>query len=44
MNVIPFQFDVSSVRVVTGDDGDVWFVAKDIALDNRAFSPLLRRT
>lgn len=29
--VIPFNFNSHSVRVLTGDDGEPWFVAKDVA-------------
>lgn len=31
MNLIPFDFRGTSIRVVTDDGGDPWFVAKDIA-------------
>ena len=31
MNVIPFEFESKSVRVVKRDDGDPLFVAKDLA-------------
>ncbi|CAK0774127.1 anti-repressor protein [Gammaproteobacteria bacterium] len=30
-NIIPFQFESFSIRTVTTDDGEVWFVAKDVA-------------
>ena len=29
-NIIPFQFDALSVRVITDDRGDPWFVAADV--------------
>lgn len=31
MNIIPFQFESQSVRVVTDDRGEPWFIAKEIA-------------
>ncbi|WP_243546194.1 BRO family protein [Pseudodesulfovibrio tunisiensis] len=30
-NIIPFQFDQANVRVVQDDQGEPWFVAKDVA-------------
>lgn len=31
-SVTPFYFDESAVRVLTGHDGEPWFVAKDVAV------------
>ena len=31
-NLIPFQFNTSSIRVVTTDDGEILFVARDVAV------------
>lgn len=31
-NIIPFQFESNSVRVITDDLGEPWFVGKDICL------------
>lgn len=31
-NLIPFQFNTSSIRVVTTDDGEILFVASDVAI------------
>ena len=31
-SVTPFYFDESAVRVLTGPDGEPWFVAKDVAV------------
>lgn len=31
-NLMPFQFNTSSIRVVTTDDGEILFVASDIAI------------
>lgn len=31
-DLVPFAFEGSSVRVVVGDDGAPWFVAKDVAI------------
>lgn len=30
-SITPFDFDGNEVRVTTGEDGNVWFVAKDVA-------------
>jgi prophage antirepressor-like protein len=30
-NIIPFQFESHEVRTVVGEDGNVWFVGKDVA-------------
>ena len=30
-SIIPFRFEESSVRVVKGEDGEPWFVGKDVA-------------
>lgn len=29
-NVIPFQFESKTIRVVTDENGDTWFVASDV--------------
>jgi hypothetical protein len=31
MNIIPFSFESHQVRVIAGDDGEPWFIAKDVA-------------
>lgn len=33
MSLIPFDFKGAEIRVITDDDGEPWFVAKDIAED-----------
>ena len=30
-NITPFKFNSSTVRVITDDNGEPWFVAKEIA-------------
>jgi len=30
-NIIPFKFNQNDVRVVTGKEGEFWFIAKDVA-------------
>jgi prophage antirepressor-like protein len=31
MSILPFNFKNNTVRVVTGDNGEFWFLAKDVA-------------
>ena len=42
--IIPFSFESNQIRVITGDDGEPWFVAADIlsvlALDRKALERL----
>lgn len=30
-NLIPFQFESNPIRVITADNGEAWFIAKEIA-------------
>jgi prophage antirepressor-like protein len=32
MKIVPFKFETTKIRAFTGEFGDIWFVAKDIAV------------